>query len=232
MSNKFIFFFLSICTVFYAQVDVNNLDKNGQKTGNWRGFYSDTKNLKYEGSFLNGKEVGSFTFYDNTKTKTIVATRMFNANDNSAYTTFYDAAKNVVSEGKLVDKLYEGQWKYYHKASKVLMTIENYSKGKLQGLRSVFYISGKIAEEAMYKDNLKNGFYKRYTEAGIIIEECTYKNNDFDGLAIFKDADDGAVVSKGKFVNGKKSGIWQFFQKGKLVKEENMSAGRSSKTKK
>lgn len=103
------------------------------------------------------------------------------------------------------------------------MATENYRKGKLEGLRSVFYPNGKIAEEILYKNDLKNGPYKRYTESGIIIEESNYKNNQYDGPAIFRDPDDGNIVSKGKFVNGKKMGVWQFFNKGKLVKEENMS---------
>jgi antitoxin component YwqK of YwqJK toxin-antitoxin module len=40
------------------------------------------------------------------------------------------------------------------------MTTENYKDGKLEGLRSVFYPSGKIAEETSYKQNLKRGVYK------------------------------------------------------------------------
>jgi hypothetical protein len=32
-----------------------------------------------------------------------------------------------------------------------------------------------------------------------------------------------AILFQGQFVNGKKSGIWQFLKKGKLVKETNMS---------
>ena len=216
-----------------AQTDFNKLDDKGNKHGLWKGIYTDTKNPKYEGTFDHGKEVGIFTFFDNTKIKTVIATREFNSKDNSAYTIFYDQFKNKVSEGKVIDKLYDGQWKYYHKAAKTLMSLENYTNGKLEGLRSVYYPSGKIAEETMYKNNLKNGFYKRYTETGVIIEETIYKNNEFDGLAIFRDADDGNIVSKGKFVNGKKAGIWQFFEKGKLVKEENMSFQQSiSKAKK
>lgn len=218
--------FLNVYCV-HSQNIYNKLDDKGNKNGPWKGAYLDTKNLKYEGTFEHGKEVGVFTFYDNTKTKIILATREFNPQDNSAYTIFYDQLKNKVSEGNVVSKLYEGQWKYYHKASKTIMTIENYSKGKLEGLRSVFYASGKIAEEILYKNNLKNGAYKRYTETGIIIEETNYKNDQFDGLAIFRDADDGNMVSKGKFVNGKKAGVWQFFQEGKLVKEENMSFQQS-----
>ena len=102
------------------------------------------------------------------------------------------------------------------------MTTEHYSKGKLEGIRTVFYNSGKIAEEISYKNNLKNGFYKKYTENGIVLEESTFKNNLYSGLAVFRDSN-GNLVSTGQFVNGKKAGIWQFFEKGKVVKEMNMS---------
>lgn len=212
--------------VFYIQAQ-NQLDEKGNKNGPWTGNYPETKNLKYEGFFDHGKEVGLFTFYDNTKTKRVVATREFNAADNSAYTIIYDQLKNKVSEGKVVGKLPEGQWNYYHKASKVIMSTEFYSKGKLEGMRSVFYPNGKIAEEMIYKNNLKNGAYKRYTEGGIVIEESNYKDDQYDGLAIFRDPDEGTIISKGKFTNGKKSGIWQFYEKGKLVKEINMSFPQS-----
>lgn len=223
----FVLFFLNVFCI-QAQNNYNKLDEKGKKHGLWKGVYEDTKNPKYEGTFEHGKEVGVFTFFDNTKTKIVLATREFNPTDNSALTVFFDKNKNKVSEGKVLNKLYEGQWKYYHKASKSIMATENYSKGKLEGLRSVFYPSGKIAEEMIYVNNLKNGFYKRYTETGILIEESNYKNNLYDGLAIFRDADDGTVVSKGKFVNGKKSGIWQFFEKGKMIKEVNMSYPQNS----
>ncbi|MBF2708725.1 toxin-antitoxin system YwqK family antitoxin [Flavobacterium soyangense] len=228
MGIKQFFGFLLLSSIsMFAQADYNKLDEKGNKNGLWKGFYEDTKNPKYEGTFNHGKEVGTFTFFDNTKTKRVIATREFNTNDNSAYTIFYDQLKNIVSEGKVVNKLYEGQWKYYHKASKVVMTIENYNKGNLEGLRSVFYPNGKIAEEINYKNNLKNDSYKRYTESGIIIEESNYKNDQFDGFATFRDPDDGNIVSKGKFANGKKTGIWQFFNNGKLVKEMNMSFPQS-----
>jgi antitoxin component YwqK of YwqJK toxin-antitoxin module len=233
MINKLFFGFLFLVSIsVFAQANYNKLDDKGNKNGLWKGNYTDTKNPKYEGTFEHGKEVGTFTFYDNTKTKTIIATREFNPKDDSAYTIFYDQKKNKVSEGKVVNRLYEGEWKYYHKASKVVMTIENYSNGKLEGLRSVFYPNSKIAEEIHYKKDLKEGPYKRYTESGIIIEESNYKNNEYDGLATFKDPDDGTIVSKGMFLKGKKAGVWQFFNKGKLVKEMNMNDPKNvSKTK-
>ena len=229
-SGMLVLIFLNVFCI-RAQNNFNKLDEKGKKNGPWKGIYEDTKNPKYEGTFEHGKEVGFFTFFDNTKTKKVIATREFNPKDNSAYTIFYDQNKNKVSEGKVVNKLFEGRWNYYHKASKAIMTIENYTNGKLEGLRSVFYPNGKIAEEINYKNNLKEGICKRYTENGIVIEESAYKNNEYNGTATFKDSD-GSLISKGNFVDGKKAGVWHFYEKGKLSKEENMSfPQRTSKIK-
>lgn len=216
-----LFFFLQLAGLS-AQSGTNQLDEKGKKHGLWKGVYEESKRPRYEGTFSHGKEVGVFKFFDDTKLGSVIATREFNPVDNSAYTIFYDQDKNKVSEGKVVNRVFEGQWKYYHHASKNVMTIENYKNGKLEGIRSVFFTNGKIAEEVTYKNNLKEGIYKKYSENGIVLEETTYKNNIYEGLAVFKDGD-GNVVSKGRFVKGKKSGIWQFFEKGKLVKEVNMS---------
>ena len=215
--------FLFMCShLLTAQVSINALDANGKKEGLWKGIYPESKRPRYEGTFSHGKEVGLFKFFDDTKAGTLIATREFNNEDNVAYTTFYDQSKSKVSEGKVLNRLFEGEWKYYHQGSTVIMTIENYVKGKLEGLRSVYYPNGKIAEEQFYKNNLKNGLYKKYAGNGIVLEESNYKNNQYDGLAVFKDPDD-SVVSKGEFINGRKAGVWQFYKKGKLVKEVNMN---------
>jgi antitoxin component YwqK of YwqJK toxin-antitoxin module len=215
-----VFIFLGSCV--HAQSPINALDSNGKKDGIWKGVYAESKRPRYEGTFSHGKELDLFKFFDDTKIGSVIATREFNAIDNVAYTIFYDQSKNKVSEGKVLNRGFEGEWKYYHQKSAVVMTKENYSKGKLEGLRTVYYPNGKIAEEQFYKNNMKNGVYKKYAENGIILEESGYKNDQYDGTAIFKDPD-GTIVSKGKFTNGKKVGIWQFFEKGKLVKEVNMN---------
>jgi antitoxin component YwqK of YwqJK toxin-antitoxin module len=221
-----LFLFFS-AQIIVAQSAFNKLDQDGKKEGIWKGYYADSKRLRYDGTFKHGKEVGVFSFYDDTKTASIIATREFNALDDSAYTIFYDQAKNKVSEGKVINKLFDGQWKYYHQASKVIMTVEYYKNGKLEGVRSVFYPSGKIAEEINYKNNLKEGVYKSFSENGTVLEESHYKNNEYNGLATFRDPQ-GNLVSKGSFLNGKKYGNWQFFANGKEVQLINMSAPQNA----
>lgn len=207
----------------FAQTDYNQLDDKGRKHGIWKGIYPESKRPRYEGTFDHGKEVGVFNFFDDTKAQSIIATREFKSKDNSVYTIFYDQNKNKVSEGKQVNRVYEGKWKYYHEASKEIMTIENYKNGKLEGLRSVFYPSTKIAEEANYVNGIKQGKYKKYSEKeSIILEESNYKDGEYDGPAIYRDPL-GNIVAHGKYINGKKKGMWQFYENGKLVSEENMS---------
>ncbi len=213
---------------FFAQTDFNKLDDKGKKHGLWKGVFEESKRPRYEGIFNHGKETGVFKFFDDTKAITVIATREFNDKNNVAYTKFFDQNGNTVSEGNVINKLFEGQWKYYHQASKTIMTTENYIKGKLEGLRLVYYSSGAIAEEINYKNNLKSGLYKKFAENGVLLEESIYKDNVYDGVAIFRETS-GAIVSQGKFVIGKKMGIWQFYEKGKLVKETNMSLQEKSK---
>lgn len=219
---------LAICLILLssiglrAQNKLNQLDDKGAKHGLWKGYHPESKRLRYEGTFNHGKEVGVFKFHDDTQAGTVIATREFNAADQSVYTIFYDQKNNKVSEGKSVNKLNEGVWKYYHFESKTLMTLENYKKGKLEGKRTVFYADSKPAEEAQYTNGLKQGAYKKWANNAVVLEEANYDKDQYEGPAIYRDPL-GNVVAKGLYKKGKKVGIWQFYEGGKLVSEENMS---------
>lgn len=225
------FCFLTVITVFclsttiFSQSDFNKLDENGKKNGVWKGLYEESKRPRYEGTFEHGKETGLFTYFDDTKTSSVMATREFNSKDNSAYTIFYDQKKNKVSEGKVVNKLHEGPWIYYHEASKIIMTLENYKNGILEGLKTINFPSGKVAELTNYKNGIKEGAYKKIAENGVVLEESFYIKGEINGMTIFK-APDGLVVAKGTFKQGKKVGIWLFYENGKLVSKDNFNKPR------
>ena len=225
------FLFLIVITVFcfsttlFSQSDFNKLDENGNKNGVWKGIYEESKRPRYEGTFDHGKEIGLFTFFEDTKSRTIIATREFNSKDNSSYTIFYDQNKNKVSEGKVINKLHEGAWTYYHKASAIIMTLENYKNGKLEGLKTINFPSGNVAELTNYKNGIREGVYKKIAENGVILEESTYLNGELNGTSIFK-APDGLVVAKGMFKQGKKVGIWLFYENGKIVSKDNFDTPR------
>jgi antitoxin component YwqK of YwqJK toxin-antitoxin module len=222
--------FLLYSVTFFAQIEVNKFDANGKKVGLWKGVFEDTKRPRYEGTFDHDKEVGLFKFFDNTKASNLIATREFNTVDNSAYTIFYDVNKNKISEGKVLNKLYEGLWIYYHKSSKVIMTSENYKNGKLDGTKTVHFKSGKVAEISNYKNGVLDGIYIKNDESGVALEESFYVNGELNGITIYR-APDGLVVAKGKFRKGLKVGIWQFFVNGKLESEDNYDQPNRIKSK-
>lgn len=197
----------------------NKLDSNGKKHGQWSGFFDNSKVIKYEGTFNHGVETGVFTFYNDNPAHTVMATRDFSKQPNAAYTIFYDDLKNKVSEGNVVNRVYEGLWKYYHRNSKEIMTTENYKKGVLNGKRTVFYKDGKVAEEVNYVEGKKNGLYKKISGNGIVLEEANYLAGELQGAAVYKDPD-GNVVAKGNYKKDQKWGTWQFFENGKLVSKE------------
>ena len=214
-----ILFFLS-STIVFGQ-EINKLDENGKKHGLWKGVYEESKRPRYEGTFEHGKEVGMFKFFDDTRAGTVIATREFNPKDNSCYTIFYNQKKSKVSEGKVVNKQFEGEWKYYHEDLPLIMTLEYYSNGKLNGVRKVYYKNEEIAEETTYKNGIKEGIYKSYAENGVVLEESNFKNGEYEGKAIFRTATN-QIAGEGVFKNGKKVGIWKILEKGK-VKDVNMN---------
>lgn len=230
MKQLFKIVFLIYSISLFSQADSNKLDTNGKKIGLWKGVFEDTKRPRYEGTFDHDKEVGLFKFFDNTKASNLIATREFNSTDNSAYTVFYDVNKNKISEGKVLNKLYEGLWVYYHKGSNVIMTSENYKNGKLNGAKTVNFKSGKTAEISNYKNGLLDGVYLKYIESGVALEESFYVNGELNGITTYR-APDGLVVARGKFRKGLKVGIWQFFENGKLESEENYDKPNTIKSK-
>jgi len=231
MKKRFITFLFLITAVggMMAQ-NVNKKDSNGKRDGLWKGVYETTKKPRYEGTFNHGTETGTFKFFADDPQSSLMATRKFEA-DGSCYTIFVDPAGVKVSEGREENHLQEGEWKYYHKNSKAVMSVEKYKQGKLDGLRKVFFEMGEIAEEANYVNGIRQGAYKKFNVKGVVLEEANYKNDNLSGQATYRDSDNN-IVSQGIYTDGLKTGIWKFYEKGKLVKEQNMSAKRKSKPKK
>ena len=219
MKIKFAVFSVLLLTGISALAQGNQYDDKGKRHGKWGDVYETTKLPRYEGTFDHGKETGVFKFYKNDENSTLIATRDFSAGNGTSYTIFYDENGKKLSEGKEVNRLREGEWKFYHPGKEAILSVEQYSKGKLTGIRKTYFLNGNIAEEAEYKDGMKNGIYKKYTEKGIVLEESVYKNDELHGTATYRNSE-GEVVSKGQFANNVKTGVWKYYEKGKLVKQE------------
>lgn len=222
--NKVIFHAFSVlyCLTMFSQNDVNKFDSGGKRDGLWKGTYEKSKRPRYEGVFSHGNEIGIFKYFDDTKASSLIAIRDFSKGNGSCYAIFYDQKSNKVSEGKLVTKLPEGEWKYYHFQSDQLMNVENYKAGKLSGPKKVFYKDGSLAEVSNYLNGKLDGNYKKYAENETILEDSNYKNGQLNGAALYYDGQ-GKLSLKGQYKNDRKWGYWETYENGKLVKKEKIS---------
>jgi antitoxin component YwqK of YwqJK toxin-antitoxin module len=185
-------------TAIYAQ-DINKTDANGKRTGAWIGYYEKTNNIKYEGTFKDGVEVGMFKFYADSPEKKVMATKEFKA-DGSVYAVFYNGKKKM-TEGVYINKKKEGVWKIYHINGTSVMTEEPYKNDKLHGVKKVYYISGALSEEIEYNNGVEDGKSIQYAENGVKIKETSYKNGTLHGKLIIRDAD-GKITDENEYVNG------------------------------
>jgi len=211
-----------------AQGLYNKFDSNGLRHGKWKKNFEDTKELRYEGQFEHGKEIGLFKFYKLVKKKGILtATKVFNEKDQIAQVTFLASNGKTISKGNMNGKLYVGEWLYYHNDSDKIMTRETYdANGKLKGEKHVYFENGQLAESLFYKNGKEEGNAINYSEKGIILKDFNFKNGELHGS--YKDyTPDGVLMVEGQFKNGKKHGVWKYYENGELINEKNFSDQKS-----
>ncbi len=211
--------FIFCAVTLGAQESINKMDAKGARHGLWRKFYPDTEQLRYEGTFEHGKEVGVFKFYCEECGNQPTATRTFNTKDNSVLVQYFTIKGKLVSEGKLVDREREGEWISYHKNSSQIMSKEFYKNGKLQGKQTTYYPDGTITEEIYYEQGLKEGENIYYSPEGVIIKKLQYRDDMLQGAALYYDAF-GNIVVEGFYKDDKKHGLWKYYKNGKLELEE------------
>jgi antitoxin component YwqK of YwqJK toxin-antitoxin module len=223
--------FLLIVVIFVsgnllqAQEKINQYDENGNRHGLWRKYYDSSDQVRYEGTFEHGREVGVFKFYCGDCEDRPTVIKEFNDNDRTAHVQFLTVKGKLVSEGKMVGKDRIGEWIYYHESSDNVMTREFYKNGKLEGLKVTYYENDQITEETEYKNGVKNGIDNFYSPVGVQIKKLLYKNGVLHGPAYYFDSN-GSIILEGNYKDGKKDGVWKHYEDGALIKEETFPKSR------
>ncbi|NND51920.1 MAG: toxin-antitoxin system YwqK family antitoxin [Flavobacteriaceae bacterium] len=223
--NVYFIIFLTFLPIFgLSQSAINQMDENGKRHGKWSKNFEGTKEIRYEGQFEHGKEVGVFKFYQLVgKVSKLAATKEFNEKDGSAYVKFLSLKGNVISEGRMMGKTYIGKWVYYHKNSDQIMTEEHFnSKGELHGLRTVYYDNGQKAEVANYENGKLHGDSRYYSQDGVLIKSYIYENDELHGMSKHFDGN-GVITVEGPYKRGKKTGIWSYYKNGELQEEKDFT---------
>jgi antitoxin component YwqK of YwqJK toxin-antitoxin module len=230
--KKTVLLILVLCTSF-AFSQKNQFDAQGNSHGFSTKNFDKTNEPRYQGSFNHGKEIGTFKFYRLNKSVSVLsATREFNADNDIVIVTFFSSKGTVISKGNMKGKLFIGKWEYFHKASKIIMTIEHYNnKGELHGEKLVMYKNGQVAEKANYVNGKEDGLSVWYSDKGVVLKEFNYVNDELHGLVKYYNAK-GQLVTKGHYKKDIKDGVWKYYKNGKLVEEKTFPIKKKKPTKK
>ena len=217
MNSKYSFFILSYFFViaFYAQ-EINQTNANGERHGIWKKYY-DNNRIRYQGEFVNGKEVGDFKFYSAAHSDFPIIIKSYNKENDSIQVQFFTEKGLLESQGKMIEKERVGKWTYYHEDGKSIMVEEYYVNNMLNGEYKIFYPTGKLTKLAHYKDGQLHGNSKKYSQEGVLIEDLNYENGVLNGPAAFYELN-GNIKQKGVYEDDLKIGIWEFYTDGELTK--------------
>ncbi|WP_196886325.1 toxin-antitoxin system YwqK family antitoxin [Aureivirga sp. CE67] len=217
MKNNTIITLITACfisVVSFAQ-SVNQFDKNGKRHGKWKKFYSNNQ-VRYEGQFNHGKEVGVFLFYDEKSDGKPSIMKKFEENSSISEVMFFFPSGKRKSEGKMDYKNRIGTWTYYFSDGLKVLSTENYKDGLLDGISITYDRTGVIIDETSFSKGKKEGLQKKYTDKKKLVEVITYKNGKRNGEASFYD-NNGNLIKRGNYLDDKKVGKWTRYKNGKII---------------
>lgn len=195
---------------------INQFDAQGRRHGLWQKKYPHSDQLRYQGQFEHGKEIGIFKFYKKESGTQPAASRTYFPGKDSVLMRYYNADGFIISEGHLIDKKREGLWKYYfEKPGQQLMMTETYKNDVLDGPKTVYFENGKVTEKKTYNAGKLEGQKSVYDETGQLRQQYHYTNGILQGHSVVYDYK-GRKASEGQYKNGLRDGKWKFYKAGKL----------------
>lgn len=220
MRLQFVLFLLLFgsFSLVYSQEKTNQVNENGNRHGFWKQYYPETKQLRYEGTFQNGKEIGPFKFYCETCKKQPSVIKEFNSENNIARVQYFSKDGKLLTEGQMEDKNRIGTWKYFQKESDKILLTEEYLDGVLHGEKITYYENGKVTEKANYVQGKLQGETIFYDNNGTLIKSLNYENGELHGIAKFYTST-GLIMIEGNYKNNKEYGVWKYYSEGNLVQE-------------
>ena len=159
----FLTVFLLISNLISAQ---NKTDRQGRRQGQWIE-YHDNGNVKSKGAFKNGLPAGEFLYY--SESGKLQAKNVFAENGIDAVAEIYSEKGKVVATGFYKNKKRDGEWRYFDENEDIMILVENYSFGVLNGHWVSYYRTGEPQFEGEYKDGIKIGKWVTYDPEGNVI---------------------------------------------------------------
>lgn len=215
------FLFVAVQMIFFQGFSqtYNALDSDGKRHGVWQKKFEGSNQIRYQGTFEHGKEIGEFKFYKPNSGNQPTAIKYFSKESDTVLVKYFTQKGSVISKGKMIGKNRVGLWQYYHSNSDKIMMTEEYVAGEMEGEQRTYFPNGQLTELTYYKQGKKEGKRVVYSDAGILIKEFVYVADKMNGLAKYYDAK-GKVKIEGNYKMDRKDGIWKYYKDGKLTEQK------------
>ena len=172
---------ITLLATNFAFTQLNQVDSQGRKQGEWAKAYEGVHVNKYQGQFKDDKPVGKFTyFYKSSKVKAVIK---HEENSNRAEAYYYHPNGSLMSYGIYRNMKKDSVWINFGPSQRVSNT-ETFVNGKLNGQKVVFYVpqdpmdkSRRAAVVYNYVNGKLNGEFKELFENQVIKTKGQYKNN-------------------------------------------------------
>lgn len=195
----------------------NMMDSQGRRQGKW--VKTDKNNRKvYEGTFKDGLEVGTFTYYYSDGTVRMKNT--FLVDGKYCSHEAYDKNGKLMAKGFYNQKNRDSIWNIYNAKGKLLKS-ETYKMGTKTGKSVLFSTNGDTIEIQYWNDNKKHGRWYRKVLNGYL--EGNYANNLLDGP--FAEYRNNKVVAEGRYSEGLRNGQWKHYDGNNLEVVEKWNNG-------
>jgi antitoxin component YwqK of YwqJK toxin-antitoxin module len=203
--------------------DINTTDQQGRKQGHWIKKYPN-KNIMYEGNFKDDHPVGEFRRY--YEDKTIKSIFIFSSDGKIADATIYHPNGFVSAQGKYINQLKEGKWKFFsYSVNGYLICEEDYSKNIRHGQSLKFFPDSTVAERINFVNDIRQGEWLQYYSTGKTFQKSYYKDGLLNGkIEIW--FENGAIELSGFYKNNLREGHWHIYNEdGNLKYEMDYVAG-------
>jgi antitoxin component YwqK of YwqJK toxin-antitoxin module len=187
MKSALFFFSFFVGIVSFAQA-VNRTDANGKKQGPWEKTYPKSRAYEYKGQFKDDKPVGTFTYYyPSTKVKAVIK---HDEKSGRSSAIMYHENGLVMAKGIYRNQLKDSIWDYYGPSGRQSLK-ETYTKDKLNGTTTVYYIPEEVgdkriivAKTSVYLNGVLHGDMIEYFDTGIIKSKVKYVNGVKEGVMV------------------------------------------------
>lgn len=209
--KNFLNIFLALTFSFSCLTQVNQVDSQGMKQGEFVKYYKNSNVPKYKGQFEDDKPVGKFIYYyPSSKIKSIVIHEK-NSPRSEAY--FYHENKNLLAYGIYKNQKKDSIWTHYGPSERISFK-ETYKDDVLHGKRITYYVpeikydkTVEVMREANYVNGRLNGSVVEFFPGGTKKLEGKYNDGRFEGVAK-RYHPNGELMIFERWKNRRKHGWW------------------------